>query len=80
VGIHEKMPLLIKHGTHGFYLEYKGEKRSLQSYEKIDSIESWISAQAVPPEEMDGLIAFLKTEKITEWLTYFIAKRCSIPN
>lgn len=69
VGIHEKTPLLIKHGTHGFYLEYKGEKRSLQTYEKIDRIESWISAQAVPPEEMDGLIAFLKTEKMVMTIT-----------
>ncbi len=69
VGIHEKTPLLIKHGSHGFYLEYKGEKRSLQTYEKIDLIETWISAQAVPPEEMDGLIAFLKTEKMVMTIT-----------
>jgi DNA topoisomerase-1 len=62
VGLHEKTPLLIKHGTHGFYLEHKGQKRSLQSYEKIDFVEQWITEQAVPPEEMEGLIAFLKTD------------------
>jgi len=63
VGIHEKTPLLIKHGTHGYYLEHQGVKRALQSYEKADLIEDWITQQAVPPEEMEGLITFLKTEK-----------------
>jgi len=62
VGLHEKTPLLMKHGTHGFYLEHNGHKRSLQTYDKKDFIEQWITEQAVPPEEMEGLIAYLKTE------------------
>ena len=62
VGLHEKTPLLIKNGSHGFYLEHNGHKRSLQTYEKIDLVEQWITEQGVPPEEMDGLIAYLKTE------------------
>jgi len=69
VGLYEKIPIVIKHGTHGFYLEYQGVNRSLQSYEKIDQIEQWITEQAVPPEEMDGLIAFMKTEKTVLTIT-----------
>jgi len=69
VGLHEKTPLLIKEGTHGYYLEHKEQKRSLQGYEKLDLVESWIADQGVPPEEMEGLLAFLHTEKTVLTIT-----------
>ena len=69
VGLHEKTPLLIKQGTHGYYLEHQGQKRTLQTYDKIDLVEQWITEQAVPPEEMEGLISFLKTEKVVLTIT-----------
>uniref|UniRef100_A0A6C0D0F9 DNA topoisomerase n=1 Tax=viral metagenome TaxID=1070528 RepID=A0A6C0D0F9_9ZZZZ len=64
-GLYKKHPLIIKDGPHGYYLEYKKEKTSLNALES-DDISEWIKDQEISEEKMKILIDYMNQKKINE--------------
>ena len=67
-GLYKKYPLIIKDGPHGYYLEYKKEKTSLNAInDEIDvDISEWIKDQEMNEERMKILIDYMNKKKINE--------------
>jgi DNA topoisomerase-1 len=63
-GLYKKYPLIIKDGPHGYYLEYKKEKTSLNAIN--DNISEWIKDQEMNEERMKILIDYMNQKKINE--------------
>jgi DNA topoisomerase-1 len=62
-GLYKKYPLIIKDGPHGYYLEYKKEKTSLNAindnHEVDIDIFEWIKDQEMNEERMKILIDYM---------------------
>ena len=63
-GLYKKHPLIIKDGPHGYYLEYKKEKTSLNAID-VD-VSEWIKDQEMNDERMKILIDYMNQKKINE--------------
>jgi DNA topoisomerase-1 len=63
-GLYKKYPLIIKDGPHGYYLEYKKEKTSLNALD-VD-VSEWIKDQEMNEERMKILIDYMNQKKINE--------------
>jgi DNA topoisomerase-1 len=63
-GLYKKYPLIVKDGPHGYYLEYKKEKTSLNALE--NDISEWIKDQEMSEERMNLLIDYMNQKKINE--------------
>jgi DNA topoisomerase-1 len=61
-GLYKKHPLIIKDGPHGYYLEYKKEKTSLNALD----VSEWIKDQEMTEERMKTLIDYMNQKKINE--------------
>ena len=61
-GLYKKHPLIIKDGPHGYYLEYKKEKTSLNALD----VSEWIKDQERTEERMKTLIDYMNQKKINE--------------
>jgi DNA topoisomerase-1 len=61
-GLYKKYPLIIKDGPHGYYLEYKKEKTSLNALD----VSEWIKDQEMTEERMKTLIDYMNQKKINE--------------
>jgi DNA topoisomerase-1 len=62
-GLYKKHPLIIKDGPHGYYLEYKKEKTSLNA---LENVSEWIKDQEMSEERMNLLIDYMNQKKINE--------------
>jgi DNA topoisomerase-1 len=69
-GLYKKHPLIIKDGPHGYYLEYKKEKTSLNAINDKDEVDvdisEWIKDQEMNEDRMNKLIDYMNQKKINE--------------
>jgi DNA topoisomerase-1 len=57
-GTYRSHAIVLKHGPHGYYMEYNGHTISLKQYVHYDQIEGWIKDQHMPLEYIQGLMDY----------------------
>jgi DNA topoisomerase-1 len=61
-GIYKKHAVVIKDGPHGYYIEYNKECHSLEYFENISMIPTWIEQGEISSDELNALISYIENK------------------
>jgi DNA topoisomerase-1 len=61
-GIYKKHPVVIKDGPHGYYIDYNKECHSLEYFENISMIPTWIDNGEISSDDLNTLISYIENK------------------
>lgn len=61
-GIYKKKPIVIKDGPHGYYIDYNKECYSLEYFDMLNKVPSWIEKGELLEEELNKLIEYIENK------------------